>query len=541
MDDLARKPLWNLRMETAGCRDPLVDDISVIHAWHGQDHIYLDGLHLGRYKPFFENPDIRKNVLDGKLFYKKLKSLWAIETEGIQCGTLAGKLLGETLINPDSVAMKINAAGQARTWALENAVLPAIGDMELGGTFIDQEIWCAALAVQEDAAANAKRHLDNVAREYFETDDEGRININYQATRNVLQLLRHLRVTVPVIKPGGEEVWESPASTNKETLQAIASDPVIRNLLKYRSSKMLISTFGRSYLEAVNPVTGRLHFEVDQLGASTGRCSSAPGSPVNMLNIPKKGLYRAAFHGGAGTVCERHDYAGFELRIWAELSGDPFLREAYLRGVDVHSFIATKLFQREVSKTENDHLRAIVKELNFGVAYGMSPVTFYMKLRGLGLTCTYPNACQFYDEFCRTLRVGMNFLRDAGRTALRTGKLTNVSGRTRVWPTRGRTQQEDRSVVREGMNFLIQSVGADIIKRAMIAVRDYQRKEHVPTQIFNQVYDELDTYTAASHSASFAPVKTRLMVEAAASIIKSVPVVVDCTIGPSWGTITSSQ
>lgn len=536
---------WMIDVEYAGCRDFLVDDIKTIKIEAatpgGTLRTEVSTDNMGGWKGVLENPGITKIMVDAKLFYKKMKSLYGIQVQGLKCVSLARRLLLDPTITRENVEQCVKEAGQCAVWELENAVLPAVAEMELAGTLMDEGLWRSMMKIQEDTIAACERRLDQVAREYFPVSDEGKVDINYSSPAQTIQLLRHLRIKVPKIMRDGTEAWQYPLSASKDALQAVSTDPVVRDILKRRSAKTIRATFGEAYLEAVSPVTGRLHFEVDQLGARTGRFTSDGRSSVNMLNIPKRGLFRDCFHPPEGYLCERHDYNGFELRIWAELSGDPFLCEAFQRGIDVHSFIASKLFQRPVSKEENEHLRTIVKELNFGVAYGMSPVTLYMKLLGHGMRVTFAEARQFYDAFCSTLRVGMGFLRQAGHLALKNRELINWTGRRRTWPQRGLTYADERALMREGMNFPIQSVGADIIKRAMVLVHEHQKALELDSQIFNQIYDELDTYTRADQSPAFATAKTTLMVAAAESIMKKVPVVVDCTVSSSWGTISSPQ
>jgi len=68
--------------------------------------------------------------------------------------------------------------------------------------------------------------------------------------------------------------------------------------------------------------------------------------------------------GEENEVVETDDYSGCELRIWAELSKDPGLTEAFQKGVDVHCYVATKLFGKEVTKKDKE--RTPAKTLNFG-------------------------------------------------------------------------------------------------------------------------------------------------------------------------------
>ena len=97
---------------------------------------------------------------------------------------------------------------------------------------------------------------------------------------------------------------------------------------------------------------------------------------------------------------------------------------------------------------------------------------------------------------------------------------------------------ELRGVEREGMNFPIQATGAEIIKTAMIKVRRFRRATGIQSEFFNQVYDELNTFTAVDQSMGFSASKKSLMVEAGEEYVKSVPMVVTSVVGDHWGSMT---
>jgi hypothetical protein len=62
-------------------------------------------------------------------------------------------------------------------------------------------------------------------------------------------------------------------------------------------------------------------------------------------------------------------------------------------------------------------------------------------------------------------------------------------------------------IEREGGNFLIQSVNADMTKRAMVLIRDYIKKNNIRSKFMNQVYDEIVTRT---HKDDSPDLSTRL-------------------------------
>jgi DNA polymerase I-like protein with 3'-5' exonuclease and polymerase domains len=63
-------------------------------------------------------------------------------------------------------------------------------------------------------------------------------------------------------------------TTRRQQLQLNSHLPAIAELLQVRALKKLIDAFGDSLIDAVNPVTGRLHTSFLVAGASTGRFSA---------------------------------------------------------------------------------------------------------------------------------------------------------------------------------------------------------------------------------------------------------------------------
>lgn len=89
-------------------------------------------------------------------------------------------------------------------------------------------------------------------------------------------------------------------------------------------------------------------------------------------------------------------------------------------------------------------------------------------------------------------------------------------------------------IEREGGNFLIQSVNADMTKRAMVLIRDYIKKNNIRSRFMNQVYDEIVTRTHKDDSPDFVKVKRKLMLEAAEQYLRKIPMEVDGHVGDSW-------
>lgn len=106
------------------------------------------------------------------------------------------------------------------------------------------------------------------------------------------------------------------------------------------------STYGRTFLWYVHPLTGRVHSSFNIAGTDTGRYSSAK---PNLLNIPTpKGDddvdFRAAFIAPGKYAFGNADYSAMEQRIAADLTGDPVLIALFEADGDGHSVSASMMY-----------------------------------------------------------------------------------------------------------------------------------------------------------------------------------------------------
>ena len=153
-----------------------------------------------------------------------------------------------------------------------DAVIPAIARMELHGMPIDVAAHRAQIArwQTELAAAQNALHRASPHRDLLKPNE----------------LQAHL---YDVLDAETLASWPRTDSgrltTRRQQLQLNSHLPAIAELLQVRALKKLIDAFGDSLIDAVNPVTGRLHTSFLIAGASTGRFSAR--SP-NLQQMPKR-------------------------------------------------------------------------------------------------------------------------------------------------------------------------------------------------------------------------------------------------------------
>jgi len=261
---------------------------------------------------------------------------------------------------------QIQKEGLGNTWILECKVLPAFADMEFAGLYLDKEGWKKLIDIHTDEAARIEAELNEMAKSVVQVDLFGGVHVNWNSTDQVLTILKNMRVKVREWDRMKKDFVDRLIyKTDDKSLNRAGDMAVVRLLKAYRSHSIRVTTFGQSYIDAVSPITGRLHLDLEQMGTETGRIANkTKKGSVNPLNIPRDKAYRHCLHGAEDELIETDDYSGCELRIWADLSGDPLLTAAYMKGVDVHCYVASMLFNTEVKK--GNPLRTPAKTLNFG-------------------------------------------------------------------------------------------------------------------------------------------------------------------------------
>src|SRR5262249_16341024 len=148
-------------------------------------------------------------------------------------------------------------------------------------------------------------------------------------------------------------------STARWALTPLAQTcPVVHALLDYRHVRKAL-TMARALPTHLHPVTGRVHATYWQLGAATGRFSC---SDPNLQQMPRTGGFRRCVVARPGSRLVMADYSQIELRVMAELSGDPRMLAAYQAGDDLHVLTASLLLDvpmDQVTKAARQAAKAV--------------------------------------------------------------------------------------------------------------------------------------------------------------------------------------
>jgi DNA polymerase-1 len=311
-------------------------------------------------------------------------------------------------------------------------------------------------------------------------------------------------------------------------LQDLAHDYELpRLILEHRGLSKLKSTYTDALPACVNPVTGRVHTNYHQAVASTGRLSS---SDPNLQNIPVRTgegrRIRQAFVAPHGHRLIAADYSQIELRIMAHLSGDEGLRDAFARAADVHRATAGEVFGIPPALVTPEQRRR-AKAINFGLIYGMSP---FGLARQLAIS---REEAKSYVETYFTRYPGVKAFMDATRDLARTrGYVETVFGRRLYLPEiNSRNAQRRQYAERTAINAPMQGTAADVIKRAMVRLHEWIRRDAPDVKMIMQVHDELVFEVREDRVDDVRPIIVEHMSGAAQL---AVPLVVDAGAAANW-------
>ena len=277
-------------------------------------------------------------------------------------------------------------------------------------------------------------------------------------------------------------------STTEEILEKYRSThPIVGLILQIRGLRKLLTTYINALPELINKSTGRIHTTYNQTVTATGRLSSA--NP-NLQNIPVRTddgrEIRRAFIPDEGDLILSADYSQIELRLMAELSGDPDMVEAFDSGADIHRATAARIYHKtldEVSDTE----RRNAKTANFGIIYGIS--AFGLSER-LGISRA--ESKELIDGYFRSYPHIREYIERSVEKAREQGYVTTVMGRKRMLPDIGSRNAVVRSYAeRNAVNAPLQGSAADIIKIAMVNIYNAFEREGLKSRMIIQVHDEL--------------------------------------------------
>jgi DNA polymerase I len=528
------------KAETLAMLAPLLTDPSIEKIGHD---LKADLIVLGRHGVDVQNPQgfdtmIASYLVDANRSSQDLEPL-ALEQLGYKALTedeVRGKGVKAIPFAQVPVQSVLDYAGERAdiAWQLSERVRPALTRDELDSVYRELELPLVPIlaaiertGVRVDVKSLASqavvldREMADLSRRIFEVAG-GEFNIG--SPKQLAEVLFE-RMQLPVLKRTGTS--RAP-STAVEVLEELAlQHEVCRFILDWRQLSKLKGTYIDALPELVNPETGRVHTQISQAVAATGRLSS---SDPNLQNIPIRTeigrQIRSAFIADPGHVLISADYSQIELRVLAHMSGDETLTAAFVRGDDIHDQTANKVFGAD-SLLDPYELRRRAKIINYALLYGKTAFTL---AKDIGVS--QQAAQQFIDAYFAGFPRVRAFIDKTLEDAQASGVVKTMFGRRRPVPElTSRNFQIRAGAERIAVNMPIQGSAADILKRAMIDVYAALAKSHPKARMILTVHDELLFESPEDQAEDVAAVVKEKM---SSTVKLNVPLDVDAGIGKNW-------
>lgn len=398
-----------------------------------------------------------------------------------------------------------------QVYEIEKALVPVVMGMERVGMRVDSNLFGV---LKTEVTAECER----IRNEIF---DLAGCKFDLNSPAKVAAILYD-----KLDLPSNKATNKGARSVDKEALKDVRGyHPTVDAILRYREIDKLASTFINVLPEYMDE-RGRIHPEFKALGAKTGRFSC---SNPNVQQMPAKSALgkrvRQAFIPDEGNSLVVADYSQMELRVLAHYSRDPLSIEAYTSEVetDLHALTAARMFKKNITEVEKQE-RSIAKVINFGIAYGITPLGLFNRLRPEGHDVTLEDCERFINDYFKAYEGASRFLRRVETTIKQQRYVKDWYGRRRR--VRGKTQRE----IRQAQNFIIQATAADIAKDAMIRLH---RQLLEGSHLIAQVHDEFIVERRKDAAYYIRDLMVEVMTEAPEGF--SIPLKVDARICDNWG------
>lgn len=351
-------------------------------------------------------------------------------------------------------------------------------------------------------------------------------------------------------------------SVSKEVISRLDQYPICRLLLEYRQVQKLIKDFCVKLANMAEANQNIIHASFNQVGTITGRLSCSEPNLQQIPNPNKSVLgrqIRSLFIARPGKVLVKADFSQFELRIIAHLSEENYLIQAFRQDLDVHALVTELIFGITYDKDNPTHkrYRTLTKTLNFGLAYGMTPIRLSSESFKVGLNYDIEKCTDIFNQYWRVLPGVAKFFATTkvktivkGYSETLMGRrryfnfthpyLNSLSGKERILSqnpvhflehleSKGVVKFDDAGSLRECTNHAIQGTNADVIK--LIMYQWYNQEFYLEAPILLNVHDEIVIEVEESSACFWSDVLRHTMEN---SIKLSVPIKVEPSVGLYW-------
>lgn len=491
---------------------------------------------------------------------------------------------------------------------LECDFTPAIAYLEWCGIKLDAEKWKKKMEKDKRNFEESEKALNDFViktpslSKFVYTDNQGylftgfdltpKVNINWSSSRQVIEVAKLLGFDTSVKdKKTGEDkdsVLEKYLSTQKGV-----NDEFLKLYFSYQEYAKVVSSFGQGHLNAINPITRRLHTVFHALGASSGRLSCGSNQPntelaklnkvppseckyPNIQQLPADDDTRGAFVAPNEYSFVSCDFSAEESRLGADIYQDKeFLKEFIEGSGDTHSMFAWMVFRKECEncgckgvadvKKLAPQWRKKVKGVEFAYMFGAAAPTI-----STSANCTIEEAQSYIDTLDKAF-IGMSTFAKKGSQFVRTHGyilINPITGHKMYWHDWDEWIKRQKSFTKEfwdnyklhhkgtgddiakmvrkhfqaagkydrlARNSVTQGTGSIIMKTAMtnlfnwIVDNNYFSKVHICASVHDEICCDYPNYIE-----NFPKILEDIMEKAASKFCKSLPIPAEASVGDHW-------
>lgn len=313
----------------------------------------------------------------------------------------------------DKQLIELEKKGLLKAIDFENEFVKCLAYIEYCGAKLDIDKWKVKMTTDLNNLERYEAQLNDwvensqFASKYCSINMQGdlfsgfdtkpRCHINWTSSQQVIPLFEDLGLDLKVLDKKTKHYKKS--VDIKVVGPQSSKSPLIPIYINFKKAAIIVNTFGQKFLGLINPVTGRIHANFNQLGTDTGRLSS---TEPNLQNLPHDALTRSCFISEKGNKWISADYSGQESYLMASMANDEAMLDELTNGSgDLHSLTAKMVFQqiprdmplKDIKKNFKE-LRQEAKGYEFCFNYGGQDSTL---IRNYGLDAK--RAKEIYENY----------------------------------------------------------------------------------------------------------------------------------------------
>ncbi|SFM20459.1 DNA polymerase-1 [Salibacterium qingdaonense] len=350
--------------------------------------------------------------------------------------------------------------------------------------------------------------------EYMNTE-----SLQFQETvRNLLETpTLNLQSPAQLMAALGEQGIHVEGTSDEVLAKYEGQYDVIDSLRKYKKRRKQINAYGEKLKQAIGK-DGRLRGTWRLMGTDTFRMTC---KQPNLQGMPGKA--KPYFRPEEGKSFIVADYRTIELRILAELSGDPELKQAFYDNEDLHTKTTAAILNKQEGEMVTAEERKIGKVVNFGLVYGMTKWGLQKKIQGAtGAAISLQEAETFRNRY---FELYPGVLRYQDRM-LQRSFIQTLGGR--YWSDTHH-MLEKGSIAR--YNYPIQATSTEGLKEALALFLEGRQKTWKLAAV---VHDEIILEVPDTNIEEASVFLNNVMVEGMKTLVKQIPIEVELQSAKYW-------